>query len=162
MGKARTPTALKLLKGTARKCRLNKNEPKPEVGMPEPPDHLSERAARVYREFTKLLLGTGVLTVADGFALEALAQAYCDHREATEFLDKMGTTVYVVTRSSPDGTTHDEFKQYPQVTQRSDADKRLRGWLQSFGLTPSDRSKVTAIEKKEANPWDEFKRGPDQ
>ena len=154
MGKARTPTALKLLKGTARKCRLNKNEPTPDVGVPEVPDHLSERAARVYREFAKLLLDMGVLTVADGFALEALAQAYCDHREATEFLDRMGSTVYAITRSSPDGVTHEEFKQYPQVTQRNDADKRLRGWLQSFGLTPSDRSRVsTVVGDKSTSPW---------
>ena len=154
MGKARTPTALKLLKGTARKCRLNKDEPKPEVGMPEPPDHLSKRAAKVYREFAKVLLGMRVLTVADGAGLEALAQAYVDHREATEFLDKMGSTVYSVTRSSPDGVTHEEFKPYPQVAQRNDADKRLRGWLQSFGLTPSDRSRVSAVVgDKSASPW---------
>ena len=154
MARPRKPTALKLLKGTAQKCRLNKNEPKPEVGMPTPPVHLSKRAAKVYGEFAEVLLGMQVLTVADGVALESLAQAYVDHREAAEFLDKMGTTVYVVTRVSPDGVTHEEFKPYPQVAQRNDADRRLRGWLQSFGLTASDRSRVSAVvDDKPTSPW---------
>ena len=156
MARPRKPTALKLLKGTAQKCRTNKDEPKPAVGMPEPPDHLSKRAAKVYREFAKVLLGMKVLTVADGVGLESMAQAYVDHREAAEFLDRMGSTVYAVTRSSPDGLTHEKFKPYPQVAQRNDADKRLRGWLQSFGLTPSDRSRVSAVVgDKPASPWAE-------
>ena len=124
--------------------------------MPTPPVHLSKRASKVYRGFAKVLLDMRVLTVADGVALEAMAQAYGDHREAAEFLDKMGSTVYVVTRVSPDGVTHEEFKPYPQVAQRNDADKRLRGWLQSFGLTPSDRSRVGAmVGDKPASPWAE-------
>ena len=129
--------------------------------MPTPPDHLSKRASKVYREFAKVLLDMKVLTVADGVGLESLAQAYVDSREATEFLDKTGSTVYVIERSSPDGVTHEEFKQYPQVAQRNDADKRLRGWLQSFGLTPSDKSRVSAVlDDKKESPWAEFKGGP--
>jgi len=95
------------------------------------------------------------LTLPDVAVLEQLAQAYADWRDAVEFLDKSGTT-YTITRSAPDGTTHDEFKQYPQVGQRNDADKRLRAYLKDCGLTPSDRARVSVVEKKDDSPWAEF------
>lgn len=151
---ARKPTALKEQAGTLRPCRVNFDEPTPERGIPATPDHLSERAKRVYPQVAKVLFEMGVLSSADGFAVEGLCQAYCDWREAVEFLDEMGSTVYTVERVTPDGSTFEDFKSYPQVAQRNDADKRMRAWLQSCGLTPADRAKVSALDQKEEDPWD--------
>lgn len=156
MGRPRLPTKLKLLKGTAQPCRMNKNEPNPEAGMPEPPEHLSERAAKVYPHVAKMLLDMKVLTVSDGMALEGLCQAYCDWRAAVEFLEERGSSVYTTTQTDSAGNERVVMKPYPQVAERNEADRRLRGWLQSFGLTPADRSKVSAIAEPEANPWAEF------
>lgn len=124
-----------------------------ERGIPSTPEHLSERATRVYPQVAKMLFDMGVLSLADAFAVEGLCQAYSDWREAVEFLDEMGSTVYTVTRVSPDGSTFEDFKPYPQVAMRNDADKRMRGWLQSCGLTPADRAKVSALDAPPENPW---------
>lgn len=155
MPRPRTPTAQKELKGTAQKCRINQKEPQVKQGIPIAPEHLSERAKSVFKKVSEWIYGMGYLTVPDGMALEALCQTYCDWREAVEFLDKNGS-VYIVERCSPDGVTHEEFKPYPQVAQRNDANRQLRGWLASCGLTPADRSRVQAIEQKEESPWAEF------
>lgn len=99
-----------------------------------------------------MLFDMGVLSLSDGFAVEGLCQAYADWRLAVEFLDEHGTT-YIVTKSTPDGSTFEDFKPYPQVAMRNDADKRMRAWLQSCGLTPADRAKVSALDKQPENPW---------
>ena len=43
-GRKPLPTKLKMLKGTAQKCRVNPNEPKLAPALPEPPDFLGETA----------------------------------------------------------------------------------------------------------------------
>ena len=43
-GRKPLPTKLKMLKGTAQKCRVNPNEPKLAPALPEPPDFLGEIA----------------------------------------------------------------------------------------------------------------------
>ena len=148
----RVPTAVKALKGTLQPCRVNKNEPEPKIGRPPMPRGLSERAKAAWKDYAADMELMGVLTMADGKILHQLAQAFADWQEAVEFLDKNGTT-YIVTKSAPDGTTFEDFKQYPQVMHRNDADKRLRMLEKDCGLTPSDRSKVSATEQKEESAW---------
>ncbi len=43
-GRKPIPTNLKLIRGTARPHRMNKDEPAPPVCAPEPPAHLDDRA----------------------------------------------------------------------------------------------------------------------
>lgn len=152
MGNPRLPTAIKEQRGTLQPCRTNPDEPKLELSIPDCPEGLSERAARVYPRVARMLYDMRVLTEADAIAVEGLCQAYADWRLAVEFLDEHGTT-YIVTKSAPDGSTFEDFKPYPQVAMRNDADKRMRAWLQSCGLTPADRSKVSALDKKPEDPW---------
>jgi len=152
MPNPRVPTAVKALKGTLQPCRVNKNEPEPKLGRPPMPRGLSERAKAAWKDYAADMELMGVLTMADGKILHQLAQAFADWQEAVEFLDKNGTT-YIVTKSAPDGSTFEDVKQYPQVMHRNDADKRLRMLEKDCGLTPSDRSKVSATEQKEESVW---------
>jgi len=46
MSRRATPTKLKLLKGTAQKCRINPKEPKPKNDKIKAPDHLSKDASK--------------------------------------------------------------------------------------------------------------------
>ncbi len=142
---ARKPTALKRQAGTLQRCRTNQNEPEPPLAMPLPPAHLSDRARCVFEGVSQLLYDMGVLSVADCFAVEGLSQAYCDWRNAVEFLDSNGSN-YVVIHHAPDGTSREELKPYPQVAMASNADKRMRAWLQSCGLTPADRQKISRLD----------------
>jgi P27 family predicted phage terminase small subunit len=101
----------------------------------------------VFEGVSQLLYDIGVLTEADACAVEGLSQAYCDWRDAVEFLDRNGRN-YVVIRHAPDGTRREELKPYPEVAIASNADKRLRAWMQSCGLTPIDRPKISRLYPK--------------
>lgn len=80
----------------------------------------------------------GVLTLADGTALELLCSAYADYLEASEVVRVAGTTY---TSTTAQGDTM--YRPRPEVAMRNDAWNRVAKMLAEFGLTPSSRSKVT-------------------
>lgn len=151
MGRPKKPTVLKLLKGTARKDRLNKNEPKLPTGAPEMPEGLSPYAAKLWPELTRHLLAMGVLTKADGLALQALCETWGDLMAARLLLREQGS---IYTTTTPDGNTM--RRPHPAVAIVADADRRLSVWLGRFGLTPSERGKVSACFEPAENEFNEF------
>lgn len=148
MARPRKPTALKLVKGTAQKCRTNKSEPKPARAIPSPPAHLSDRAKTAWGAVSVVLDRMGVLTEADAVALEGLCETYADLVEARLALKKRGATVY-------EGGTEEAkiYRSYPEVAQVADADRRLQAWLTKFGLSPADRSRVSATGEQPVDEW---------
>lgn len=149
----RLPTAVKEIRGTLRPCRVNLREPKPPRGCPVPPEHLSERARMAWQQIGALLDSSGVLTKADGFALEGLCSAYADLTEARARLAERGAKTY----QSVTKTGGEIWRPYPEVAMVADADRRFRSWLASFGMTPGDRSKVAVIPTDEhPDPWSEL------
>ncbi len=77
-GRKPIPTHLQLVKGVSRRDRLPAAEPTPDVGMPEAPVLSGKVARAAWRRFGALLLGMGVLTKADGAALERLCECYAE------------------------------------------------------------------------------------
>lgn len=152
MGRPRTPTALKIVKGTAQKCRTNMAEPKPDRGIPDCPEHLSDLAREVWPAVAAMLDKMGILTVADEYALAELCETYAELRKARATLKERGAQSYVTTNAAGELM----YRAFPEVAIIADADRRMRNWLASFGLTPADRSKVSTREKENENPWDEF------
>jgi len=138
---ARKPTALKQQKGTLQNCRANKNEPKLAPELPPPPDGLDERVVEAYMIHGKRLLDMRVLTRADAGSLAAMAQAWVDWRRANEALES-----FIQENMSEYYVSGDLIKAHPAVGVRNEADRRYRAWCQSFGMTPSDRAKVAAID----------------
>lgn len=131
---------------------------------------MSDRAKVAYGRVSVLLDRMGVLTEADGLALESMCEAYADLIEArqqlrrsieTEVMSesgesyphevaKAGSLTYVtVGKSGP------MARNRPETALIADADNRLRAWMARFGLTPADRSKVSAIgEDGKDDPWE--------
>ena len=95
----------------------------------------------------------GVLTLADKLALENLCEAVADLRNARDALAARRDLVYKSTTMT--GVMH---RPYPEVAMVADADRRVAMWLSRFGLTPSDRAKVTAADKIEEDPAEAFLR----
>jgi phage terminase small subunit len=60
MGRPRKPTHLKIVSGTAQKCRINAFEPRPAADLPIAPDWLSPRAAEIFR---------GIVTTIDAMRI---------------------------------------------------------------------------------------------
>jgi len=194
LARPRTPTALKLVKGTAQACRTNKREPAAKSGIPKPPEHLSPRAQRAWPGIARMLNGMGVLTKADGLVLEALCETYGELVEARERLRERGALSYrteqeakleelieealarevapaelggveVRLEPQPQGGALKRvtaaklpkvmWRAYPEVAMIADLDRRFAMWLAKVGLTPADRSRVSAVgsDQKEADPW---------
>src|SRR5215217_4279536 len=168
MARPRKPTIVKEISGTARKHRMNAAEPKPGAASFDPPAHLSDAAKQAWREVSGITERMGVLTEADPVALEGFAGALADLRKARAAFDRP----LVVSRDGETVTLADGGERYyttdgaggpmrrarPELADIADADRRLLGWVQRFGLSPADRSRVSASQKpSEASPWDELK-----
>jgi P27 family predicted phage terminase small subunit len=162
MARPRKPTHLKIVAGTAQPCRTNKAEPKPERQRPSPPAHLSDRAKVAWGAVSVMLDRMGILTEADSLALESLCCAYADLVDARTSLksavshgdDELaaaGALTYVTV-----GKAGPMIRSRPELALIADADRRVAMWLAKFGLTPADRSRVSATDAGEASPWDEM------
>ena len=136
-GRRPKPSALKLVKGNPGRRRVNKKEPKPKQVRPKQPATLNADGKRAWKKLCELLENMGVLTEADGYALERLVECYAEVLECKSLIRKHGRT-YETTNMQGD-VMH---RARPEVGQLADADKRFRGYLIEFGLTPAARSKV--------------------
>nr|WP_165128975.1 phage terminase small subunit P27 family [Bradyrhizobium sp. 6(2017)]QIG99114.1 phage terminase small subunit P27 family [Bradyrhizobium sp. 6(2017)] len=147
-GRRPAPTHLKLVKGNPGKRPLNSKEPKARRSRPSAPLHLSDKARETWGYVTGLLDRMGVLTEADGVALEMLCEAYADFLAARAELKSIGSDYYTTETAGGD-TMH---RVHPAVAQRNDADRRIRAWLAEFGMTPSARARVKADGQTEEDP----------
>ena len=137
-GRKRTPDHLKVVAGTARPDRMNPDAPKPKRSRPSAPAHLSDVAREMWGYLVKLTDDAGILTELDALALEQLAEAYADWREARDIIDAEGTHYH--TENASGGRM---IRAHPAVAMRSDAARRFQGLMAEFGLTPASRSKVS-------------------
>lgn len=136
-GRRPTPTELKLVRGNPGKRPINKNEPKPAKRIPSAPGHLSIEGQVAWGRLTVLLDRMGVLTEADGFALERLCDCYAEILALRDLVDAQGRT-YETTSTQGELV----LKANPAVAMLADVDRRFKSYLVEFGLTPAARSKV--------------------
>lgn len=135
-GRRPKPTCLKLVTGNPGKRKINKKEPSPSREVPSPPSHLTDWGKVAWGKLTLILDDMGVLTVADTLALERLCDLYADILQLRDTIAVEGRTYKVLT---PSGFL---IKANPAVTLLADTDRRFKGYLVEFGLTPSARVKV--------------------
>tara|TARA_B100001063_G_scaffold247320_1_gene292612 strand:+ start:5905 stop:6375 length:471 start_codon:yes stop_codon:yes gene_type:complete len=137
------PTALRLIKGNPSKRAINKQEPKPQRGIPRCPAHLDSKAKTAWKKLCTHLDKMGVLTLADEMALEVLVSVYARIRDLQKQIKDHGGTTYESTRE--DGAVF--HKALPQVQQLEKAESTFRSYLTEFGLTPSARAKLKTEEE---------------
>jgi len=149
MGRPPKPTAIKKLQGTARADRVKANEPKPKKGSvaPSVPGHLSADAKKEWRRVAKELHGLGLLTSIDRTALAAYCETYVTWVDALAQCRKLGLIVK---------TTNGNAVQNPYLSVASQAEKRMRGWLSEFGMTPSSRTRINVEAAEDADPYESF------
>ncbi|MBF4207501.1 phage terminase small subunit P27 family [Pseudomonas donghuensis] len=136
-GRRPTPTELKLVRGNPGKRPINKNEPQPAKRIPSAPGHLSSEGQVAWGRLTVLLDRMGVLTEADGFALERLCDCYAEILALRDLVETQGRT-YETTSTQGELV----LKANPAVAMLADVDRRFKSYLVEFGLTPAARSKV--------------------
>ena len=143
----RLPTELKKQRGTLRKDRLNENEPKLPSVIPPIPTWLSEDGQKAFSELSTLLHDMSVLTQADELALTLLCDAYSEYKRAKEVVNELGATMEVTSR---EGNSKSVIRPEVQIANQSFV--RVFQLLKEFGLTPSSRAKVNAIENASSTP----------
>jgi phage terminase small subunit len=129
MGRPPTPTALKLLNGSAKAHpgRINRDEPMPAIGA-EPPDYLPTRgpARRAWERLAPMLTRLRILTEADADALAAVCLSLAEYLAAKQHKD--------------------------QWRRAADAQRRCIAGLATFGLDPQARIKVKVLPPTEKDP----------
>lgn len=165
-GRPPKPTHLKIVTGTAQKCRTNKHEPKPERTIPSPPARLSDRAKTGWGAMSVILDDMGVLTKADVFALEEMCGTYADLLDARASLARPlvmetegGTHIFAEAGERyywTVGKGGPMRRARPEVADIAESSRRFAGWLAKFGLTPSDRTRVAGKLPGDVNPFAEL------
>lgn len=150
-GPAPKPSHLKVVTGNPGKRPLNKLEPKVSPSIPDAPAGMGARALSVWSIVAPMLVKYGVLTELDGYALEQCCESYVHLCECREALRQRRALAYETV--SEGGVMH---RPYPEIRMVADADRRFRGWLSEFGMTPSSRSKVQVKPEQEDDPEKEF------
>jgi P27 family predicted phage terminase small subunit len=135
MGRIKSPTALKLVKGNPGKRQLSKNEPDPDyLADLKPPAHLEPSVAAVWNELAPKLRTARLLTVVDTVALEMLCTSVANYRKATAMVgDEM------VSSNPKNGAKSTS----PWAIIQSMAFKQASVCLAKFGMSPADRARVT-------------------
>ncbi len=93
VGRKPLPSHLKLVKGTARPHRMNPDEPKPPVAVPDPPAHLDEPARARFTAMAAMLARYGVMTELDAGALARYAVVWCRWIDAEAEVRRRGPVI---------------------------------------------------------------------
>lgn len=158
MANPRTPSHLKVVRGTARKDRANPAEPQPELAPANvrPPAwiELSPLAKRAWQELVPYLRGMGVLTRPDRVALALLCEALADSVRARQQVNEEGST-YETTNEHGGRMV----RKHPAVEVGGEAVRFAKVMLGEFGLTPAARSKVSRVEGAAKDPTSAWLEG---
>lgn len=152
------PNELKILAGTYRPSRDNTDAPTPKAETPAPPAWLDESGAASWAELIEQLEPTKVLTRADRTALGLVADTLAEYTAARESVRENGATY--AKRSRGRSALR---RPVPEVAIATNARRDLFKMLESFGLSPASRHRVTMDPKqkqKEADDeWERLLRG---
>jgi P27 family predicted phage terminase small subunit len=140
MSPPRKPTKLKLIQGTARKCRLNPDEPTPDVEIPGIPHHLSKEARAEWRRITPILEEHGIISQLDMVALAMYCQSWGDHVQAENMIRRNGKML----KNEKTGIMYPS----PWLKVSRESKEIARKLLKDFGLTPADLSRVSGKKKE--------------
>ncbi len=148
MARPRKPSHLKVVSGTAQKCRMNPDEPEAPKGAPDAPLWLSDRAAEIFLSLCATIDGMGYLSTADQHVIAQAASRLEEVEIATAMVEDGGRTYETSNQYG-----EKMIRPNPMVAQRSEAMRHAHALLSELGLTPAARSKVSAGKKGDDNPF---------
>jgi P27 family predicted phage terminase small subunit len=147
-GRKPKPTALKILYGNPGKRRLNENEPKPPLEIPDPPDHLDDVAKKEWARITALLSQLGLISQLDMAGIASYCVSFSRWADAERRVMKHGIIVISPDKKFP--------MKSPYLCVAESAMEAMRKMLGEFGLTPSSRARLQVPRTPDA--LDEFER----
>jgi hypothetical protein len=143
---ARKPSKLKQLQGTERPHRVNKDEPKPVAGRPDSYLPIDGLALELYDKIAADLSALGVLATTDGGVIYDAAVNLAELADLRAQIEELKGD-------------QERFNEWHSMTVRKEsASKQHRAYMQTLGLTPVDRARVSVIDTKDKSksPWADF------
>ena len=133
------PTKLKRLRGNPGKHALNEREPQPDSAIPTRPGWLLPEAKREWNRVVPGLNKLGLLTALDRGAIAGGCQWWAMFVDAVKDIEANGTTF--MTDTGYQGPR-------PSVAMALKSWQQYLAFAARFGLTPSDRSRLSVPEPK--------------
>ena len=142
-GRKPKSTVLKVLTGNPGKRPLNFSEPRPKRGAPPAPEWLGDYARAEWDRIVPELDAIGLLTVVDGFILEAYVTAYGHWREHEEVLRNLcDSELGHACRPRPNNPNY--IQALPQVAIAQRYLATTRALASELGLSPASRAGLQA------------------
>jgi P27 family predicted phage terminase small subunit len=147
-GRKPLPVAVKNVKGTLQKCRLNPHEPRPTGVLGEPPDYMSDIAKEAWR-YAVVNAPAGLLSSLDAAVLERWANCAGLYREALGKINRAGVAGMIV--KTPSGI----LRRSPLMDVIRDLAMEMKGYESEMGFTPASRSRVQIAQEAQRtdDPW---------
>ena len=144
-GRKPVPPAIKKLRGTLKKSRINTHEPIPPAGDLKPPGHFDDSRLELWHYFVDAA-PEGLLTPLDAPVLGLLVDALAEHRIAAAGIAKEGSVI-----TTPSG----RLMQNPRVALLNRCALLTLKAAAELGMTPATRGRIAApLEKpKPSDPW---------
>ncbi len=136
-GRKPIPTQLKIVRGEKRPCRLKEDQPKPKADKIEKPFELSEVADEQWDKIVGQLQDAKLITNIDTHALALYCESYATWTDANKWIRLKGTVV-----KSKNG----HLVQSPFFHVANKSQDQMTKMLVEFGMTPSSRTRVSAVE----------------
>jgi P27 family predicted phage terminase small subunit len=133
------PTALKIREG-ARPCRINTQEPKPPMGLGDPPDSLYGYEVEGWHAIDSQLKTMRVATKADIQAAILYAQCYAENLIAKRELSEQDYLLEQETETR--GHSRISYKANPLLSVTLSCRAQMLTILKQFGMTPASRSSL--------------------
>ena len=152
-GRPRKPTAIRELHGGRDRPIHMKDEPRPNVRIPDKPQWLADDpiANGLYEEVTRYVVSMRVGTEVDGVALGLLADQLAIYIELREQVRREGAIIEV------EGSAGQVKKMaHPAMPLMNSAVTNIHKLLREYGLTAASRSMVNADLEKEVSTFDDF------
>jgi P27 family predicted phage terminase small subunit len=143
---SKVSTESKRLRGTLRPCREIPNQPNVAPGIPVMPTSLSKSARKYWPAIIAHMRSMCTITLSDEYAIASLCSALGDLTDARKELAKLGGGA--LTYQNALGTR----VALPQMALIEAADNRVFRWVGKLGLSPSDRTRVSAIKDVKIDP----------
>jgi P27 family predicted phage terminase small subunit len=143
-GPPRKPTALKALEGFPGHQKKNPAEPKPAVKLPEPPDHLSDKAKDLWHRIGPKFAAMGVMAEVDELAFAMLCESYAAWADLIRRARK----------GRPIEKVHGQPVPNPYLVRADREAEKVRRLLAEFGGSPAARARLTV--QNPSGPADEL------
>lgn len=150
-GSKPTPTALKVLRGNPGKRPLPADEPKPPLGLPEPPDHLNTVAMAEWARIGPALARIGVVTQVDRAVLAGYCAAYARWAMAEQYIQ---SGLDLLDEGAMGGMVVN-----PYVRIANQSLDVMHKYMVELGLTPSSRTRIKAVKPQEEDALESFLGG---